>query len=349
MSTFPYRKSRFVVFCFFMVQSVIAGNAIDSIRVGGTLQVKDSLSSNATTVKTDSLKLDSLSLVRKKQDSSSVKPSDQSINAKPPAIDSVSRVLTRPFYSFGAAWGLGSYPLLTEWENALPDSVQKILASNPDTLGFAVKEKANSYNILFPIYLSYTPIVHEKSSLGFEASFFYIGKSLQATLQHDTLAPRIDYKQSMNSLGFSIGSFYRYKINERYFKIDKVDKTCVLLGLSVLPYLHIDRSTSFSSTGISDSVINGAKARTSDFNAWGMGASWRIGIGSQQILSNSSGMEISISYVGRYAGFFRNGNMYLLNRDINPAMADPDKKLSFVSSTVEIRLDFILGKIPKSN
>jgi hypothetical protein len=57
-------------------------------------------------------------------------------------------------------------------------------------------------------------------------------------------------------------------------------------------------------------------------------------------------MEISISYEGRYTGYFSQSNRMLSNKDINPAAANPDEKLSFFSNTIEIRLEFLIGQKP---
>jgi hypothetical protein len=295
-----------------------------------------------------SIVADSLVKAKKAQDSMSLTQKKQGVVTKfAPAADSASRFLSHPYFSMGIGWGLGSFPILTDWQNALPDSAGTILPLNPDTLGFKTTEQVNTYNILFPLNISYTPFVYSKSSVAFEGSFFFIGKSLQATLQHDTFPEKINYKQSLNCYGFSVGTFYRRQIDERYFKIDKVDKSSFIVGLSVLPYVHISKSESISPSGISDSVFSAANSRLQNFHAWGMGGAWRIGVCSQQSLSATSGMEISLSYIGRYMGIFRANSGFLLNKDINPSSDNPTNKLSSLSNTVEIRLDFLLGKKQK--
>jgi hypothetical protein len=291
---------------------------------------------------------DSVLKAEKLQDSMQT-PKKQVIPAKSvPNIDTISRFLSLPFFSFGIGWGLGSFPVLSDWQNAVPDSAGDILPLNPDTLGFKITEPVNTYNILFPLYIAYTPFVYSKSSVAFEGSFFFIGKSLQATLQHDTLPAKIIYRQSLNCYGFSAGVFYRHQISERYFRIEKVDRTSFILGLSALPYVHLSKSESISPSGISDSVVFAASERLRNFRAWGMGGSWRIGVSTQQTLSATSGLEISLSYIGRYMGYFREKSGYLLNNDINPASDNSSARLSSLSNTVEIRLEFLFGKGKKT-
>ena len=183
--------------------------------------------------------------------------------------DTASLFLKVPSVGFGIGWALGSVDIFADWQSNLPDSVQKILPSNPDTFGFSIKEPVNTYNILFPLSVSWTPLVYRRSSVSFEGSFCYIGKALQATLQHDTTSGKIDYRQSLDSYTFSLGVLYRYGLDQRYFRIEGVDRTSVIVGAYVLPYSYLSKQTSISWSGVPDSVILPAKAQLRNFYAWG--------------------------------------------------------------------------------
>jgi hypothetical protein len=343
-----------IVFCFAVLilsgssfcQSLLPPVNAPSLHKDTTAMAttKDSSLTGISRLKPDSLSTDSALRLTKKPDTLQMIKKQGVQTKSTPAIDTISRVLTHPYFGVGIGWGLGSFPILTQWQNAVPDSVGAILPLNPDTLGFKITEPINTYNILFPIYISYTPFVYSTSSVAFDASFFYIGKSLQATLQKDTFPERVDYRQSMNCYGFSAGVYYRRQIDERYFKIDKVDQTSFVVGLSVLPFCHVSKSESISPVGISDSVVFAASGRLRNFSAWGAGGGLRIGICSQKSLSASSAMEVSLSYIGRYMGEFRTSNGYLQNKDVDPSSDNPDDKVSSFSNTVEIRLDFLFGK-----
>jgi hypothetical protein len=294
---------------------------------------------------TGSLKNDSLSLLHK--DTSAHTGLTQAVQPLVVApADTASLFLKVPYFTFGFGWDLGSFPLFSEWKNGLPDSAQSIVKKSIDTLSFSVREPVDPYNITFPITVSYTPYVFSKSSVGFEGSFFYIGKSLLATLISDTPAGRIDYSLTMNCWGVSAGVLYRHGIDERYFSIDKVDRTSFLIGLGAIPYLRINKNGSLSSSGLPDSVVSAAQATVRNFSAHGIGLVWRIGITAQRAFSRGSGMEVSISYVGRYAGYFKKGNASLINRDINALSSYPEGKFSMFSNMVEIRLEFLIGRIP---
>jgi hypothetical protein len=64
-------------------------------------------------------------------------------------------------------------------------------------------------------------------------------------------------------------------------------------------------------------------------------------------LSSNSGMEISISYIGRYTGFFSDKDKQLFKKDISANTENPDEQLSFLSNMLEIRVEFLLGMTPK--
>jgi len=262
--------------------------------------------------------------------------------------DTTSLFLKTQYFNFGVGWDIGSYDILSEWQKNLPDSVQNILPINPDTLGFTIKEPVNSYNVMFPISFSYTPFVYTRSSLGFEGSFSYIGKTLQAELIRDTTKGKIDYSQSMTAMSVSVGVIYRRALNEKYFKIEGADRTSFLFGVYALPIIYISREYSLKPSGdVGDSVMAAANSRITNLYARGLGAAWRLGICSQKALSRASGFEVAISYIGRYSGYFRQGGRLVNNKDINPAAEHPDDKLSFFSNMVEIKLEVLIGVKPK--
>ena len=304
----------------------------------------DTLHAPSAIVKSDSA---TTAAIKKAADTTTSSGKVQSPAVKQ-AEDTASLFLKTPYYNFGIGWDLGSYDLLSEWQKNLPDSAKDILPVNPDTnaLGFTIKEPVNAYNVFFPVSLSYTPFVYRRSSVGFEGSFFYIGKTLQAELMHDTVSGKIDYSQTMNAFSFSVGVLYRHAIDEKYFKLENADRTSFLLGVYAQPFVYISRESSIKSFGISDSVVVPAKSRIKNLYARGLGAAWRIGICSQKALSRSSGIEISISYVGRYTGYFSRKEGVISNKDINTGAANPDEKLSFFSNTIEIRLEFLIGQKP---
>lgn len=317
----------------------------DTLKRPASLQSKDSSTAPAAVKVSDSTQKNSASL----SNDSLLKRTALQLQRKTAVAveDTASLFLKIPSVGFGIGWALGSLDIFNDWQSNLPDSVQKILPMNPDTFGMSVTEPVNTYNILFPISVSWTPLVYRKSSVSFEGSFCYIGKVLQATLQHDTASGKINYRQSLDSYTFNVGMLYRHSLDERFFRIEGVDRTSVIVGAYVLPYSYLSKQTSLTCSGVPDSVIVAARANLKNFYAWGYGGGWRIGISSQRALSKTSGMEVSVCYVGRYLGFFREKKGFVLNKDINTDRSDPDDKLSFFSNTVEMKVEFMVGTTSK--
>ncbi|HMD69322.1 MAG TPA: hypothetical protein VKF42_10625 [Chitinivibrionales bacterium] len=325
--------------------SSVAAAPADTLKKSAALQAKDSAIAPATLNAPDSTR----KIPMATPGDSLLKKAALQLQKKTAVAveDTASLFLKVPSIGFGIGWALGSFDIFNDWQSSLPDSVQKILPMNPDTFGMSITEPVNTYNILFPISVSWTPLVFRKSSVSFEGSFCYIGKVLQATLEHDTTSGKVNYRQSLDSYTFNVGMLYRHSLDERFFRIEGVDRTSVIVGAYVLPYSYLSKQSSLTWSGVPDSVVVAARANLKNFYAWGYGGGWRIGITSQRALSKNSGMEVSVCYVGRYLGFFREKQGFVLNKEVNPAKADPDDKLSFFSNTVEMKVEFMIGTTNK--
>jgi hypothetical protein len=110
--------------------------------------------------------------------------------------------------------------------------------------------------------------------------------------------------------------------------------------------MRFTKSSSFSSNALPDSTIAVLKRIEDNRSFSGFGGSWKIGISSLRRLSPKSGVEIGISYIGRYLGYFTHDKTRMLWKDINPGFGRPDEKVSFLSHTFEISLVLQSGKAP---
>jgi hypothetical protein len=308
-----------------------------STRAFGTTTIADSSIKKTSTPITDTTR----------NTSKSLPDSVLKAMAKPKADtakDSAKPFFNAPYYNVGFGWGLGAFPLYSDWQQALPDSANAIMPINPDTFKMTLKEPVNSYNIILPIYLSYTPYVYRNSSVAFEGSFLYFDKNMNATLKRDSGDAKIEYQQDLRTLTFSIGAMYRRTIDPQYFKVDNIDKTSFIAGIGIIPIITLDRTTTTKSSGIPDSVMIAVHSNQKNLSATGMGITWKLGICAQQLFPKSSGMEVSLVYQGRFSGFFRTKDGFLLNNDINPSAANPYNKLSFVFNALEIQVTLCSGK-----
>jgi hypothetical protein len=253
-----------------------------------------------------------------------------------------------PYWGIGAGWGLGSFPLFSEWQNSLPDSSAKLLGGSSAVPRFTIREPVNTYNIFWPLLVSVTPFINERHALSLEgaAYFLFLNKSYKASLTTgvDSLHSSVEWNQSCAAVFFSLGFDYRRVIPEEYFKVDNVKRTTANIGFSVIPLMHFTKSASFSATGIPDSAIAMLEKNTHNLSFNGIGCSWKIGISSLRRLSSKSGVEIGISYIGRYYGYFLNGATRTLWKDLNPSYKRPNDKLSFLSHVFELSLMLQTGK-----
>ncbi len=253
-----------------------------------------------------------------------------------------------PYWGIGAGWGLGSFPLFSEWQNGLPDSSAKLAGPGSAVPQFKVREPVNLYNIFWPLYISVTPFISERHALSLEGAAYFVfsGKSFKASLGtgQDSLPASVEWTQSCAATFFSIGFDYRRTIPEEYFKVENVQRTTANIGLSLVPLMHFSKSSSFSSNTLPDSTIAVLEGHLDNRSFNGIGGSWKIGISSLRRLSSKSGVEIGISYIGRYLGYFKSGRTRMLWKDLNPGFGRPDEKVSFLSHTFEISLVLQTGK-----
>jgi|WetSurMetagenome_2_1015567.scaffolds.fasta_scaffold70694_3 hypothetical protein len=258
-----------------------------------------------------------------------------------------------PYWGIGAGWGLGSFPLFSEWQNGLPDSSAKLAGPGSVVPQFKVVEPVNLYNIFWPIYISFTPFITERQALSFEGAAYFIfsGKSFKASLTtgQDSVPSSVAWTQSCAATFFSIGMDYRRTIPEEYFKVENVQRTTANIGFSVVPLMRFSKSSSYSFTPpLPDSTLNALNRNIDNRTFTGIGGSWKIGISSLRKLSPKSGIEIGISYIGRYLGYFRNGKTRILWKDLNPGFGRPNEKISFLSHTFEISLILQTGRAGKA-
>ena len=256
-----------------------------------------------------------------------------------------------PYWGIGAGWGLGSFPLYAQWESGLPDSSSKLAGPGSVVPNLKIREPVNSYNIFWPLLVSVTPFVNERHALSLEGALYFLfsGKSFKASLAtgNDSLRSSVEWSQSCAVTFFSIGFDYRRRIPEEYFKVENVKRTTANIGLSVVPLMRFTKRASYSSTDIPDSTITTMEKKIDNRSFNGMGCSWKLGISSLRKLSPKSGVEIGISYIGRFLGYFKNSGAQMLWKDLNPNNSRPDERVSFLSHTFELSLMLQSGKAGK--
>ena len=344
--------SKAIVLCFFCLTTVFLRAGFGQSPPSSGQKLPDTIKTSVpnTPVKPDTLVLKTPADSLKK--GLAAAPLQADLQKQPPSLpntmDTTYCFWNFPYWGVGAGWGLGSFPLFAEWIMGLPDSARDIVGPDTTLKNFSVKEQADAYTILIPLTFYWTPLADERHSLTFEGSFFLINKSFQAYLQSgDTTVSRwVHWQQSMSAYSFSVGFNYKYNIPEQYFRVENVNRSSLLMGFSADPLLLVDKSASFSSSGLADSTLARANAVLDKRNFRGVGCAWRLGFSSLHRLSTAKGLEISLVYSGRWYGYFKNGKTRTLWKDINPAASSPLENLSFLSSTFQISFTLVSGKKP---
>jgi hypothetical protein len=265
-----------------------------------------------------------------------------------PEEDTTYAFWRHPYWGGGIGWGLGSNPFFTEWQSGLPDSAAMLVGHGTALPKFTVVEPVNSYNIFWPLLVSYTPVVTERHSLSLDGAFYFLfsDKSFKASVApaSDSLL-KVIWNQSCAVSFFSMGFTYRRTVPEEYFKVEGVKRTTGNIGLSLIPYMRFAKRTSFSTSGaIPDSITTVLRATMDNRTFNGFGLSWKVGISSLKKLSSKSGLEVGLTYIGRYVGNFRSGTEKMLWKDVNPSSGKLNEKVSFLSHTFEISLVLQNGK-----
>jgi hypothetical protein len=298
---------------------------------------------------------DSIAFHNVPPDSAMHTPQQNSDSATRPIIkpqedqDTSSHFWLHPYWGIGMGWGIGGFPLFSEWENGLPDSAADLLGENSQAPTLTIKEAATAYNVFWPIVLSYTPYTNETRSLTLESSMYFIftGKSYIGTLTNEddtTSGVSINWIQKCHEYFFTLGMSCRQTIPEEYFRVDGVNKTSMIMGLSFTPLIYVSETASFTSDSAADSTLAALKNHLYDKSFNGTGFSWKIGISTVKRLSSRTGLEIDLVYIGRWFGLFHDGSQRIKWRDINSNSPRGDKNLSFTSSSFEINLIFLSGK-----
>lgn len=251
-------------------------------------------------------------------DSRPAAPSVPSSAAQADTGDTVAFWLS-PYVGFNVAWTLGSFPLFTTWQRGLPTALSEFGLASDLLLGdsttgidtarlrYETKEAANSYNIVWPLGVSYTFMVREQSSLTARLAFMFIRKQHKATLQADSVPGRVLLEQNLGLYSVSLGLDLRRAISPRYFSVDNTNRTDLSLGMAIHPVTFLNRNDEVDLSANAPAemrpVYEAVSAVRKPFSSWGVGISWSAGISSIKRLSPHTGLRTSLCYIGRWFYF----------------------------------------------
>jgi hypothetical protein len=247
---------------------------------------------------------------------------------------------------------VGSVPLFALWEKGLPRTLADLsladssfaLPGDSSKLSFSVKESPDVYNMVFPVFISFGRFTPDHR-FGGGVSFAMLSKKFTSSIRcgSDTAA-RLDVKQRFSLYTVSLDLVYGWKIPERYFSVDGVDRTDAVLGLSVAPLAILNKSSSFPSTNVStrlDVTADSLPARVNSFSACGIAIGWRAGIVTVKKASASGGFEAGLAYSGIWQGRFRTDISTAINeRDVS-RRGSPHKAAANISHRMEMTVAMV--------
>jgi hypothetical protein len=268
------------------------------------------------------------------------------------------------YAGIGVGWSLGNFDAERLWERTLPGTLLDLhlysttLQVLPDTtqtdsllrkgdtssLRFSIKDKPSTYNMTFPFSISLTKYrKNDRLSAALSFSLFSKTQKSSVSMLNDSLSRRIDLRQNFLLYSLSLQLLYAKRISPIYFSVDGIDRSHLLLGLSITPLMRIKTTGStkrysddYRTIGIEDTI----KKLLLNSESYGFSMSIRTGISTTQQLS-SGALEIDLLYSMSWNDYFyQNGNRVYrgaLNKNDNEA----DKTLSFLSNRLEINLTLL--------
>ena len=263
----------------------------------------------------------------------------------------------------GIGLSIGSGQVFTLWKNGLPSSLADFglrdtsfrrivdtITGDTMNLAFQTRKAADVYNMMFPITISVGRLAG-KHRYSAAVSFSMLAKNSRLSVDigrnADSTGRRLDISQSMGLYAITLDLTYGRTIPDRFFSIDKSDRTDVLAGISVTPFIGLSRASSVGPVEDSasdprlwtlrDSV---AKELTS-VSASGIAFGWRLGVSKMRRLSKKGGLEGRICWYGTWAPGFRSPGGTLTEKEISMKSAAPDRKASYFSNRFEISVSLI--------
>jgi hypothetical protein len=271
------------------------------------------------------------------------------------AIDSFD-VNAGMYLGGGVGLTIGGAQVFTLWKDGLPASLADLglsdtsfrLAGGPgDTLklAFNVQKSPDVYNMMFPLSVSFGRLAG-KNRYAAAVTFTMLSKDSRFTAGTGSKPDSsFDISHSMGLYAVTLDLMYGRAIPDRYFSIDKSDRTDFIAGVSVSPFIGLSRVTSVGAApdsaprlwALRDSVARGA----SSVSASGIAFGWRLGIAKMRRLSKKGGLEGRICWCGAWSTAFNTPDRKLTEKEISPKSGAPDRKVSYVSNRFEIGVALI--------
>jgi len=261
----------------------------------------------------------------------------------------------------GIGLSIGSEQVFTLWKNGLPASLADfglsdtsflLAGGSGDTmrLVFQTRKAADVYNMMFPLSISVGRLAG-KHRYAAAVSFSMLTKNSRLSVDigdnADSTGRRLDISQSMGLYAITLDLTYCRAIPDRFFSIDKSDRTDFIAGISVSPFIGLSRASSIGALedsasdprlwALRDSVASGLTS----VSASGIAFGWHLGVSKMRRLSKKGGLEGRLCWYGTWATSFRTPDGAPTEKKISAKSAAPDRKATYFSNRFEISISLI--------
>lgn len=259
----------------------------------------------------------------------------------------------------GVGISLGSMSPFSDWAGGLPQQLgdlglsdtafqihaDSILGIKGDTgqIAFAVQRSPDIYNMMFPITVYYGRLYPDhrfKAAL----TFSMLSKEYDGQITFsDSSGRHIDFQQTLAFYSLTAQLTYGKRIAERYFSVDNIDRTDAIIGISVSPWVGLNRTSSVSVSDPSDPRLSQIAAVLPQFgsvSASGLAFGWQAGLATIHHNSARGGIEAEITYTGLWYTNFKSGAATVTGKDIGAGAggSDVNSPLSYYSSRLGITI-----------
>lgn len=273
-------------------------------------------------------------------------PYRDTIDTAGTVADTAYRVWNEPFFSLGIGWEFGEMTPFELWNSSFPDSVL-VPIETPDTTftksySLVVKENPGNYYIAFPLSFVFTPYVTSTRNLALYSTFFWMRKHFNAVARTDIDTFNVSWKihKRLSLISLSIGALYYHSINPEFFRINNVEQTFFIIGVSGSPLLRMYNGT--------ETEFN-SMYQEDGFSTYGLGIDWRCGIASRRRFTDHLGLEIGVLYNGQFNGRFMNNGNHVVKADLSGNLSSDIEALKYVSHRFSLYMNILFRSVIRSH
>jgi hypothetical protein len=277
----------------------------------------------------------------------------------PAAVKPDTAKLAGTYLGFGVGLSVGTIPIFTKWQDALPDSMQRfgitplfgrdMVPGDTMFLRYRIAQPPDQFNFTLPFAVSVHNI-NAGSATSYALSFFHTSKQFQAEIfpHLDTSNRRVHIHETLRYYSLTLEATYMKAIPPEFFSVDGAQQTFLSMSIGASPVNVMTRSGGVKADLAEDdlrmrAVADSARTRLGNLSANGMSFSWRIGFSTIRNYGQGGGLELGLYYGGSYTFRFYADGEQIMTGSINADDDNADKPLTFLSNRIEFKATFLMS------